>query len=140
MPDPTAEFRPLPEATGLAATYLDGVRSGKLVLQHCGGCGQHWHYPRPVCPGCGSDDWKWVDADGRGTVHSFTVVHRAPTPALKHLTPYVLAMIDLAEGARVTSMIIGDGALDVTINDPVRISFPTGPEGEAGMPVFRTGA
>ena len=137
MADPTAEFRPLPKGQGLAATYLDGIRAGRIVLQKCGGCARHWHYPRPVCPGCGSDDWAWTNAAGTGTVHSFTIVHRAPTPTLRPLTPYVLAMIDLDEGARVTSMIIGDGAADIAVGDPVKVSFPTGPDGDPGMPVYR---
>ena len=137
MAEPGPEFRPLPEAGGLAAVYLDGVRDGRLPLQLCGGCARHWHYPRPVCPHCGTADWGWVDAAGTGTVHTFTIVHRAPTRALKDLTPYVVAMIDLDEGARVTAMIVGEDALDVEVGDPVAIGFPTGPEGEPGMPVFR---
>ncbi len=137
MADPTAQFRPLPTGQGLAAVYLDGIRNDRLMVQHCGACNSHWHYPRPVCPGCGSDDWDWVDAQGSGTVHSFTIVHRAPVKALKHLTPYVLAMVDLTEGARVTSIIVGETALDISIGDPVKIAFPKGPAGEAGMPVFK---
>ena len=137
MAEPGPGFRPLPEGQGLAAVFLDAIREGRLVLQLCAGCGDHWHYPRPVCPVCGSDDWSWADATGTGTVHTFTVVHRAPLPSMKHLTPYVVAMIDLDEGARVTSMIVGEDAMDVAVGDSVHIAFPTGPEGDAGMPVFR---
>ena len=138
-PAPTARFRPLPQAhaQGLAGVFLDGVRDGRLPLQVCGGCGRHWHYPRPLCPRCGARDWDWADAAGTGAVNSFTIVHRAPIPALKALTPYVLAMIDLDEGARVTSLIVGEDAMDTAIGDAVEIRFPKGPEGEAGMPVFR---
>ena len=137
MAEPTAEFRPLPDAKGLAAVYLEGVRERRLPIQRCAGCGGHWHYPRPVCPDCGSPDWAWIDATGTGTLYTFTIVHRAPIPALKALTPYVLAMIDLDEGARVTSMLVGEAAMDAAVGDKVRIEFPTSPDGEPGMPVFR---
>ena len=137
MAEPTRTFRPAPEAAGLDGVFLDAVRQGRLALQQCGACDRHWHYPRPVCPHCGSREWIWVDAAGTGVVHSFTIVHRAPIPALKALTPYVLAMIDLDEGARVTSILIGEDADEAEIGDAVRVVFPKGPEGEAGMPVVR---
>ena len=137
MAEPGPGFRPLPKAEGLAGIFLDGVAVGRLLLQHCAGCDQHWHYPRPVCPRCGGRDWDWADAAGTGCVHSVAIVHRAPIPSMKALTPYALAMIDLDEGARITSILVGEDALDAAVGDPVQVAFPKDAKGEPGMPVFR---
>jgi uncharacterized OB-fold protein len=78
---------------------------------------------------------QWRDASGQGEVFSFTVVHRGPTAAFKSRQPYVVAMIDLAEGPRMMSNIIGDDALQVGIGDPVSVEFET--RADMALPVFR---
>lgn len=107
----------------LAARYLDGLDKGELRIQRCSGCQAHRFYPRPICPACGSHDFEWVVASGRGIVHSFTIVHRAPTAALADRAPYVVAMIDLDEGVRMTGGIGGTNALCISIGDQVRAEF-----------------
>jgi uncharacterized OB-fold protein len=114
---------PIPAITPDAAPYWDGARQGKLLLQKCGACGLVRFYPRALCPSCWSDAAAWIEASGRGRVHSFTVIHRPPAPAFAAHVPYVVALIDLDEGPRMMANILGAGARDVAIDDRVRVTF-----------------
>lgn len=71
---------PAPVVNADSAPYWEGARQGKLLLQRCGDCGTLRFFPRYLCTACGSDRTDWVEASGRGTVHSFTIVHRAAFP------------------------------------------------------------
>ena len=75
----TAEtyLKPVPEPTHESKPYWDGLQNGRLLLQKCGQCGKIRHYPRPVCDVCYSFEVKWIEASGRGTVHSWTITHHA---------------------------------------------------------------
>ena len=114
---------PIPTITPEAAPYWEGARQGKLLLQRCGACDALRFYPRTLCPSCWSDRVEWTEASGRGSVHSFTVIHRAPTAAFASQVPYVVALIDLQEGPRMMANVIGDGARDLRIDDAVRVTF-----------------
>lgn len=128
---------PVPIVNADSAPYWEGARDGKLLLQRCGDCGTLRFFPRYLCTECGSDNTEWVEASGRGTVHSFTIVHRAAFAEFQARTPYVVALIDLAEGPRMMTNIIGDGALEVAIGDAVEVTFEArGAEG-AKVPQFR---
>jgi len=94
--------------------------------------------PRHVCPSCWSPEKEWVTAAGTGTVHSFSIIHRAPLPSFKDHVPYVIALIELEEGPRMMANIIGEGALGVSIGDPVIVCFED--RGGAGIPQFRIAA
>lgn len=87
---------------GPEAIYLHGLRAGKLRLQRCGETGRHVFYPRSVSPWSGRETLEWVEASGRGTVYSATVVRRPE----KHGGDYSVALIDLAEGVRMMSSVI----------------------------------
>ena len=91
--------------------------------------------PRHVCPTCWSDNRTWIDAVGTGTVHSFSIVHRAPLPAFRADCPYVVALLDLTEGPRMMTNIVGTGALDVAIGDAVEVCFED--RGNARVPQFQ---
>ncbi len=114
---------PLPVANADSAVYWQSAREGKLVLRRCKSCGETHFMPRYLCPVCWSTDLEWIEAAGKGTVHSFTIIRRASSPAFTALTPYVVALIDLEEGPRMMSNIVGDGALDVQIGDGVALQF-----------------
>lgn len=87
--------------------YLD---EGRFMIQRVVATGEHLFYPRVAQPGTGRTDLEWVTPSGRGTVYSCTVVrNKPPTPS------YVIALIDLAEGVRMMSRIVGCQADDVRI-------------------------
>ena len=127
---------PGPIPTPDAGPYWDAANEERLTLQRCAACGTHRFFPRPLCPECGADAVDWIDASGDGIVHSFTIVHRAPTPAFRAHVPYVVALIDLVEGPRMMTNIIGADAGTVAIGDRVQVCFEArGPD--AKVPQFR---
>jgi uncharacterized OB-fold protein len=123
--------QPAPETS---APFWAAAARGELVIQRCDECGALQHPPGPVCLSCLSDSLSFVPVSGKGTIYSFTVVHRALIPELRPHVPYVLALIDLVEGVRLVSLIRGDGARDVRIGQDVVVGFlPVGP---VTLPVF----
>jgi uncharacterized OB-fold protein len=113
----------------------DGMQQEKLLLQECGDCGALDFMPRHMCPVCWSPNRKWREASGEGTVHSFSIVRRASSPAFAPRTPYVVALVDLAEGPRMPTALIGDDALSVSIGDPVTMTFEE--RGDEKLAVFQ---
>ena len=99
--------RPLPNPmTPEAKPYWDGLREQKLMLPRCNACGHVFWYPRVACPKCHAKDVGWVQSKGRGTLHSFEIGHQSFNKAFKVPAPYVLAMVELAEGPRMLSNLI----------------------------------
>ncbi len=130
--------RPVPVVNADSKPYWDAARAGRLVLQRCVDCRALRFYPRHVCPRCWSADVEWVEVSGRGRVHSFTVIHRPPSPAFAAHVPYVVALVDLEEGPRMMANIVGDDAFDVRIDDAVTVVFED--RGDAKLPQFRRSA
>jgi uncharacterized protein len=112
---------PVPNADSRA--YWEAARVGQLLIRRCRACGAHHFMPRELCPVCWSPDLEWVNSSGLGRVYSFSIVHRAPTAPFAARTPYVVALIDLDEGVRMFANIVGEGALTVSIADPVHVVF-----------------
>ncbi|MBL4739907.1 MAG: OB-fold domain-containing protein [Sneathiella sp.] len=131
-------YRLIPKSTGLSKHYYSNLETGAVLLQSCNPCAHIWHYPRPVCPACGADSFSWIPASGNGTVASYTIVRHAPSAAFKDAVPYIVAMVDLKEGPRMTGTITGDTALEVQIGDLIKIEIPKDSSGKPGMPVFRS--
>jgi uncharacterized protein len=128
--------RPYPVPDRDTAPFWEAAREGRLVLPRCLSCGRCHFYPRAICPHCMGERLEWVAASGRGSVHSFTVVHRPP-PGFEDQSPYVVALIDLEEGVRMMSWVTGCDPAEVRIGLPVEVVFPAGPaDGEAGAEEF----
>lgn len=127
---------PLPIANGDSREYWAAANQKRLVIRRCNDCSETHFMPRLLCPNCWSDRLEWVDAKGEGTVHSFTIIRRAPAPAFRDQVPYVVALIDLAEGPRMVTNLLGEDALDVQIGDRVTATFEE--RGEGGfVPQFK---
>ena len=74
--------RPVPPPSALSAPYWEAAAAGRLMIQRCGDCGLLRHYPRLLCNSCYSTAVDWVEASGRGAIHSWTVAHHAYHPSL----------------------------------------------------------
>ena len=98
---------PLPVKQPESDFYWEKAQAHELWLRRCNACEHAYFYPRDFCPDCGSRDVSWVQASGRGTLHTFAIVHRAPVPAFRDHVPFVVAMVDLEEGARVPTNLVG---------------------------------
>jgi uncharacterized OB-fold protein len=94
--------KPLPKPTESSRPYWDAAKRHELMLQRCGACNALIYYPRDRCPQCLSDNLKWQPVSGRGKVYSYTVVRRASTSSFSD-KPYVLAIVELDEGVRMTT-------------------------------------
>lgn len=96
----------LPEATPETREFWEGAKRHELRIQRCLDCGKAYFYPRPFCPHCASRKVEWFTASGRGTLYSYVIVHRGP-PGFKDWLPYVIAVVQLEEGPRMMSNVIG---------------------------------
>ena len=120
--------RPIPRRTPTSAPYLDAAREGRLHLQRCPRDG-FFFYPRTRCPECLGDDWSWEDTSGRGRVYSFTVDRVGLDPAQRDRLPLVVAIVELEEGPRLTTNLVGCAPEDVKVGMPVEATFEDlGPE------------
>lgn len=125
----------LPTRLGAAsAPFWAAAREGRLVVQRCAACGRLQHPPGQVCARCLSEDLGAEPVSGFGHVHAFTVVERAMLPDLRALVPYVVALVDLDEGVRMVSNVVGAEPAMVAIGARLRVAFRD--LGGLTLPVF----
>jgi len=120
-----------PLTDGFSQAYWDAARDGTLLIQRCGDCGGYQFYPRGHCTACFAPDPEWVPASGLGRVHTYTVIHRTPNAEFAADCPYVLAIVDLDEGPRMTARIIGEAG-GLCCDARVRVVFAPATDDEAG--------
>lgn len=126
--------RPRPVVNRDNAGFWEGVERHRLLIQRCTDCATLRFPWLPGCNKCGSPDWDTVEASGEGTVYSYVVMHHPPFPAFS--PPYAVALIELAEGVRMISDVVGVPCDKVRIGMPVRLEFQAYDE-ELVLPVFR---
>lgn len=130
---PAKPEKPVPQPSALSKPYWGAAADGRLVLQRCAACGKLRHYPRLLCDACYCDAADWVQASGRGKIHSWTVCHHAFHAAFAADLPYTLVTVDLEEGVRALGRWEGG---EFAIGTPVQGRFIVG-EGRAEL-VFTT--
>ena len=113
----------IPGRTELTSPFWEAASDGRLVAQQCRSCGQCWHPPLPACPHCHGTDLGWRELSGAGTVYTYTVVRHATHVALADQVPYVVAIVELAEGPRLVTRITGCAPGEVRAGMPVRVCF-----------------
>ena len=124
-----------PRITPETAPYWEGCREHELRLQYCGSCDHYQFYPRIICSHCMSDQLQWVAASGAGEVTSFTVVRRAVSEAYRPDVPYVVALVQLAEGPTMMSNVVQCDPEAVTVGMPVTVFFEDWDE-QVSIPKF----
>ncbi|MGH9307460.1 MAG: bifunctional MaoC family dehydratase N-terminal/OB-fold nucleic acid binding domain-containing protein [Acidimicrobiales bacterium] len=115
------ELRPRPSITQDNAFFFEGARNHQLLIQRCASCLTLRHPPQPACARCGSFDSDTVVASGRGRVYSFVVNHYPQVPAFDY--PLVVALIELEEGTRLVSNLVGTAPQDVAVGLAVQVEF-----------------
>jgi hypothetical protein len=128
--------KPLPAPDADTIAFWRGLQEGRLLLQHCPQCRHVQYYQQAMCRQCGDEQLEHRPASGRGKVHSFSVVHRAPGPAFKADVPYAVLLVELAEGPRMISTFTGGKPEDVTFDMDVELTFDKVSE-EVTLPRFR---
>ncbi|MBM3946134.1 MAG: Zn-ribbon domain-containing OB-fold protein [SAR202 cluster bacterium] len=96
----------MPVATPETKPFWDACKRHELMLPRCRDCNKFHFYPRAVCPHCWSGNLEWVRASGKGTLYSYVINHR-PAPGFENEAPYVIAIVELAEGVRMMSNLTG---------------------------------
>lgn len=109
--------KPLPKLSDANRPFWDGCRNGKLVMQRCRECG-HIRYPiQTTCPRCLSDSTDWTELSGGGVIFSKVVFHQLYDKAFAHDVPYNVVLVQLDEGPRMFSNVVG------MANDAIRIGM-----------------
>ncbi|WP_267970779.1 Zn-ribbon domain-containing OB-fold protein [Streptomyces glomeratus] len=121
----------LPEVDAFSRAYWEAAAEGRLLIRRCAACGRAHHYPREFCPYCWSEEVTWERASGRATLHTWSVVHRNDLPPFRERTPYVAAVVELAEGPRMMTEVVECGEAALRVGMELEAAF------REGVPVFR---
>lgn len=133
---------PLPVITDENRPFWEGCRQGRLLLQFCDACRQYQFYPRLYCMHCrangasGASGLRWVEASGRGTLYSYTVIRQNKSAEFRERVPYNVAIIQLEEGPRMMSNIVDAEPEDLRVDAPVLVVFDPVSH-EISLPRFR---
>ena len=130
MSEPTRFEPPISE---VAEPFWNATREGRLLLPWCTECARPVWYPREVCPRCLGSTLEWRESQGRGVVYACTVEHKAQTQALA--APYVVALVELDEGVRLLSNVVGRPPERIAVGDRVRVTWEPLSDGRR-LPLF----
>lgn len=115
--------------------FFEGLEAKQLLIPYCTACGRPHFYPRSACPHCWcEEDYEWREARGTGVIHTYTIVRNNPPPAFVPMLPFSVAIIQLDEGVRLLSNIVGEYE-DMAIGDRVQVEFVER-DGKS-LPLFR---
>jgi len=128
--------KPVPVPDHVTGPFWEAAKQGRFLIQRCAGCGAHQFYPQSSCRRCLSEELEWMDANGKGTIYSYTVIHRAPNRPFEPDVPYTVALVDLDEGCRMLSNIVDVDPEDVRVGMPVEVMFEEITP-EISLPKFR---
>ena len=130
--------KPLPTPQPESDFYWAKACEHELWLRRCDDCEKAYFYPRDICPACFSRNTSWTRSSGRGRLYSFGIVHRSPHPAFRAEVPYVVAIVELEDGVRFPTNLVG------VVSDPEAIRVGMAVEvtfddvtGDVTLPKFR---
>lgn len=115
------------------AHFWQGLRDGKLLIQKCDDCGELRHPPQPMCEHCQSLNWSTIESKGKGTVYTYTVMHYPEIPPFDY--PNAIVLVDLEEGVRIVSQLIGTKPDDIEIGMKVEMKL-TEVQEDMTLPLF----
>ena len=115
--------KPVPAPTADTKPFWDAMEEDRLILQRCAACKKVRNYPRPVCDACHSMEADWIEASGKGTLHSWTITHHAFHSGFKFMLPYALLTVDLEEGVRLQAKALGIKDEELRVGLPVKVGF-----------------
>lgn len=116
----------------LTKPFWEAAKDGRLLYQRCSGCDRAFFRPEIACPHCRSREWTWQESKGEGTLYSFSVMHRAATPAFT--APFIFAAVELDEGYPMFTNLVGLEPDDAKIGMRVKVLFHA--VGDDTLPYF----
>lgn len=115
--------KPLPAISSLSRPYWEGLKQRELRMQKCDGCGLIWFPPSPLCPACWSRKFAWTLLSGRGRLNSWVIFHQGYFRSFEREIPYNVVEVELVEGPRLLSNLVGVPNPDIRAGMPVEIVF-----------------
>jgi uncharacterized OB-fold protein len=131
--------KPVPKPAPESVPYWEAAKRHRLELPRCNACGKFWFPPSQSCPDCLASDFAFKPVSGRGKVFSFVTFHRVYHPAFAGEVPYVVALVELAEGPRMLTNIVNIAPEKVVCDMPVRVVFDDVTDG-VSVPKFEPAA
>jgi hypothetical protein len=128
-------LKPIPEADEASRPFFDGAMQGRLMLMRCTECGRVRLPSRMHCDDCLSEAVEWFQASGRGTVRTFAVMHQRYHPGFFDELPYNIAIVELAEGPRMATNLVGVANADIRVDMPVTVDWEE--HSDVAIPKFR---
>jgi uncharacterized protein len=110
----------------LTEQWREGADRGLLLVQRCADCSQFQWYPREHCAKCFSDRIEWVESSGVGILHTFSVVRRTSDEHFRNELPYVIGIVELEEGPRISARIAATDTASVRCGLRVQLVLPFG--------------
>jgi uncharacterized protein len=135
LPPDGAPERFQPPVSPAAEPFWAATRDRRLEIQWCRACEQAIHFPREACPRCLGTDLEFRPAAGTGVVYAVSVMPAPGNPGMAGRTPYAVALVDLPEGVRLLTNVLGGGADEVAIGDSVAVAWEPLADGRH-LPVF----
>ncbi len=115
--------KPVPETQPWSERFWAGTREGRLLIQTCKDCKSKIFYPRKRCPECWSGNLDWMQASGKAKVFTFSTAYAMVEPKFMDELPYTIAYVDLDEGVRMMTRIVGCAPEDVHFGMEVEVTF-----------------
>jgi enoyl-CoA hydratase/carnithine racemase/uncharacterized OB-fold protein len=131
----TQHLKPIPVMQPWTTDFWKATKQRKLLVQHCSDCGANIFFPKKACPECWSGNLDWIESKGRAKVYTYTVMMDMVEPKFMADLPYVLAMVDLAEGIRMITRIVNCRPENMVIDMDVQVAFED-ISPECALPVF----
>jgi uncharacterized OB-fold protein len=131
----TVALRALPAPDNASRHYWQSAADGQLVIQRCITCGEFQFYPRALCVSCAGET-EWVDASGRGTLYTYTIIRQNRSPAFAALSPYAVGIVELEEGVRMMSNIVDCDVEQLSIGMALQVVLVKAAD-DVGLPFWR---
>jgi enoyl-CoA hydratase/carnithine racemase/uncharacterized OB-fold protein len=128
--------KPIPVIQPWTKEFWKATKQGKLLVQHCIDCNSNIFFPKKVCPECWSKNLTWIESTGKAKIYTFTVMLDQVEPKFMGDLPYVIAMVDLDEGIRMTTRIVNCKPENVAIGMSVEVVFQE-VSPECSLPMFQ---
>ena len=117
------DAHPLPTLTEDNRRFWEAARGHRLALPHCPDCQACYWPAAPVCPYCLAGPPRWAGVSGKGTVSTWVRVHQPWFPSFASELPYNVAQVELDEGPRLTTSLVGLGEADPVVGMRVEVVF-----------------
>jgi len=128
--------KPVPAITPEMREFFDGARAGRLMVQKCDSCGRLRFPAHELCSKCNSTASRWVPVSGRGEVFSFNIMHQVYHPGFAAEVPYAVVVVELEEGCKFVSNLLGVKPHEIKCGMPVEVTFEKLSD-DVSIPKFR---